>query len=123
MATILLVDDSVSLRTLLEQTLVNGGHKVITAGDGKSATALLSSETIDLVVTDIYMPNSDGLELLFALRRMKRRPPAIAMSSKTGAMNMLKSAKLLGAKMTLQKPFPPAELLRCANVLLRGDAV
>jgi DNA-binding response OmpR family regulator len=118
MATILVVDDSASLRALLEQTLADAGHTVFTAADGKRATTLLASQPVDLVVTDIYMPDADGLELLVALRRMKPRPPAIAMSSKTGELNMLRSAKILGAQITLQKPFPPAELLRCVTALL-----
>jgi len=118
MATILVVDDSDSLRHLFEHTLVSGGHKVVTATDGKKAAAVLSTREVDLVVTDIYMPNGDGLEVLMALRRLKHRAPAIAMSSITGEMGMLRSAKQLGAKITLQKPFPPEELLRCANELL-----
>ena len=118
MSTILVVDDSESLRHLFEHTLANGGHKVLTASDGKKATALLATHEVDLVATDIYMPNGDGLEVLMALRRMKHRAPAIAMSSITGEMGMLHTAKQLGAKITLQKPFPPEELLRCANELL-----
>jgi DNA-binding response OmpR family regulator len=120
MATILVVDDSASLRALLEQTLAQAGHQVLTAADGKHATALLTAQTVDLVVTDIYMPDADGLELLVALRKMKRRPPAIAMSSKTGELNMLRSARILGAQITLQKPFLPAELLRCVNTLIKA---
>jgi DNA-binding NtrC family response regulator len=118
MPTILLIDDSESIRQLLAQTLREGGHEVLTAADGKKATALLARREVHLVVTDIYMPEGDGIEVLMALKRMKHRAPAIAMSSITGALGMLHSAKQLGAKITLQKPFPPSELLRCANELL-----
>lgn len=118
MATILLVDDSHSIRALLATALTGAGYTVIEAGDGRKALLLAQSLPFDVIVTDIYMPEGDGLELLTGLSMAKRRPPVIAMSSATGHMNMLRSARCLGATVTLQKPFPTEELLQRIATLL-----
>ncbi len=118
MASILLVDDSATIRSLLRLELTKGGHAVAVAGCGNEAIRLLQAGAVDLVVTDIYMPNGDGIEVLTAMRRLPKRPAAIAMSSMTGDMNMLPSARALGAGVILTKPFPSGELLRRANELL-----
>ena len=118
MASILLVDDSPTIRSILRLELAKGGHAVVVAAGGHEAVRLLQEHAVDLVVTDIYMPNGDGIEVLSAIRRMEKRPAAIAMSSMAGEMDMLPSARLLGAKVILTKPFPPGELLRRANELL-----
>jgi CheY-like chemotaxis protein len=122
MQTILLVDDSESIRAQLAKVLSGGGYAVLTAADGKLAIGLLQTQQVDLVVTDIFMPEADGLEVLIALQKMPERPPVIAMSSKTGSMDMLRSAKILGAKKILRKPFPPDELLQHAKALLGAAA-
>ncbi len=118
MASILLVDDSPTIRSILRLELTKGGHAVVAATCGNEAVRLLREHAVDLVVTDIYMPNGDGIEVLTAVRRMEKRPAAIAMSSMAGEMDMLPSARLLGARVILTKPFPPGELLRRANELL-----
>jgi CheY-like chemotaxis protein len=118
MRTILLVDDSESIRELLAKALADGGYKVLTAADGKQAIRILTTKSIDLIVTDLYMPEADGIELIIAVRKMPRRPPVIAMSSQTGIMDVLHVAKKLGAKKILRKPFPPSDLLQLATVLL-----
>ena len=122
MQTILLVDDSESIRAQLAEILSRGGYEVLTAADGKQAIRLLATRRMDMVVTDIFMPEADGLEVLIALKKMPVRPPVIAMSSKTGSMDMLRSAKMLGAKKILRKPFPPDELLQHVKAVL-GAAV
>ena len=120
MATILIVDDSNSIRALLEAALVAAGHTVLTAADGQHGIRMFSGNEIDVLVTDVYMPNADGLDVLREWRRLKRGPNVIVMSSKTGPMNMLRSAKHLGAKMTLQKPFPAEQLVAAINSMLTG---
>jgi CheY-like chemotaxis protein len=122
MAKILLVDDSDSIRAMLAQALRGAGHEVITAVNGKEGIRLLTSARPALVVSDIFMPEADGLELIVALRGLPHRPPVIAMSSMTGNLDMLRSAKGLGAAITLRKPFPPQELLRAVDQLLAGKA-
>jgi len=118
MRTILIVDDSESIRDLLASVLADGGYAVLTAADGRQAIRILSTRSVDLIVTDLYMPEADGLELLITVQKMPQRPPVIAMSSQTGVMDVLHVAKRLGAKKILRKPFPPAELLQHAKALL-----
>ena len=121
MQKILLVDDSKTVRMLLGKILADGGYQVLEAADGKAAIQLLKLHSLDMIVTDIYMPDGDGIELLTAIRGMEKRPPIVAMSSKTGDMDMLHTAKLLGAVVTLHKPFAPIELLRWAKELLTAE--
>ncbi|HEU5080896.1 MAG TPA: response regulator [Opitutaceae bacterium] len=120
MATVLIVDDSDSIRALLQAALVAAGHTVLTAADGQHGIRMFSGNEIDVLVTDVYMPNADGLDVLREWRRLERGPNVIVMSSKTGPMNMLRSAKHLGAKMTLQKPFPAEKLVAAINSMLTG---
>jgi len=118
MATILLADDSDALRGLLAGALLESGHDVLTASNGQHALAHLARQRVNLIITDIYMPGLDGLELLANVRRMRQPPPVIVMSGHTGEMDMLNAARCLGAALTLRKPFAPEELTRCAQALL-----
>lgn len=115
---VLLVDDSSSILALLENAFVESGYQVLVATNGREALRMLKVQEVDLIVTDIYMPETDGLELILALQRLPRRPVIIAMSSMSGGMDMLPMAKIFGAKKVLQKPFLPEDLLACANTLL-----
>ncbi len=110
MATILVVDDSDSVRALICQRLLLRGHEVLQAGDGQSALLQIEGQVPDLVLTDIYMPNGDGIELLNQLRARRFTGCTIAMSSATGNFDQLRVARLLGAKITLTKPFTDLEL-------------
>lgn len=111
MASIVIVDDSRSVRIFVEKALADTGHRVRAAGSGPEALRLLEAEPADLLLTDIYMPDGDGLELLIALRRRAHPPAVIAMSSNvTGPKSMLGIAQKLGAKLVLPKPFKPEEL-------------
>src|SRR5579883_1206440 len=119
MARIVVVDDSRSIRMFLEKVLLGAGHQVFTAESGKAALALIEREPADVVLTDIYMPEGDGLELLLALRRRSVRPALIAMSSNTvGPKNMLRAAQQFGARIVLPKPFEAAELLAAVDKVL-----
>src|SRR5271157_6557663 len=79
-ASILLIDDDDDLRTLFAGVLRSAGYTVDTASDGKTGLALYSTGLHELVITDIVMPDMDGLELLEALRQNQPRPRVIAMS-------------------------------------------
>ncbi len=103
--TILLVDDDKTVLSMLEQGLSELGYRVIPASQGADAIALHQDNDIDIVVTDILMPEKDGLELMMALREKGSASKIIAMSGSNPANNYLKHAKLFGAKETLQKPF------------------
>jgi len=118
MATLLVVDDSESIRLLLADALTRHGYRVLTAGDGAAAIRLLAEQPVDLIVTDIFMPETDGLELIVKIKQQTPRPQVIAMSSRDGRSDPLRAARMLGAKATLKKPFPPAELVRHVQTLL-----
>ena len=110
---ILLVDDDADLRSLLERVLLRAGLVVHSAGDGRQAIKLLARETFDLVVTDIIMPDVEGIELILKIRRDHPKLPIIAMSAggRLKADGYLKMAQSFGANQILEKPFPIDVLL------------
>lgn len=115
MPNILVVEDDGSLRRLFEQMLVREGHVVTLASDGAKALRLLETSTFDVVITDLIMPEMEGLSLLRALRALrstKAPPKVIAMSGggRGGATDYLEMAKMLGAAATLAKPFTQEDL-------------
>lgn len=111
MASIVVVDDSRSVRLFLEKVLADTGHHVRMGCSGPEGLKLVEAEHTDLVITDIYMPEGDGLELLMALRRRPTPPKVIAMSSNVvGPKSMLRIAEKLGAKIVLPKPFKAEEM-------------
>ncbi len=125
MATVLLVDDEVELRTGLTAFLRGCGYDVRIAADGREAIAALRESPVDVVVTDINMPDMDGIEIISALQEAASDIPVIAMSG-GGLLDksfLLDSAQALGAVMALEKPFAPTELRDAiARVLERGGS-
>jgi DNA-binding response OmpR family regulator len=117
-ARILLIDDSVSTLELVECILSQAGHEVITSQSGVRGAAIVAREPLDLLITDIYMPEKDGLEVLRGARRSCPGLRVIAMSAVTGKHDMLRVAKALGARLTLRKPFSTAQLLEAVNACL-----
>lgn len=111
MSRILVIDDSVSVLELIEMLLTEAGHEVVACMDGKRAISKLRSEPFDLLVTDIYMPEMDGLEIIMEGRRIRPSLPVVAMSGASGHRGMLDVARYLGACQTLQKPFSRADLM------------
>lgn len=118
MAIILVVDDSASAREQVQSILSAAGFRVIAAPGGKHAILVLHKRTIDLIITDVYMPEGDGLEVIRSARAICPQTPILVMSGATGAMDMLKVAKCLGASATLVKPFSRAELLEAVDRIL-----
>ncbi len=110
---ILVIEDDLEFREPLVKTLTNEGHTVSMAGDGLAALALLQTIRPDLIMTDILMPNKDGIETIMELSRVGSTVPIIAMSggrrSLTADFN-LNSAAIMGVKATLAKPFSRADL-------------
>jgi DNA-binding NtrC family response regulator len=107
MARILLADDEPQLRDLFARYLRGLGHEVRTAVDGNEVMAALEAEPADLLVTDINMPDKDGIEILTSLRKAGSTLPVIAISG-GGYLDkdlLLASASMLGALFTLEKPF------------------
>jgi CheY-like chemotaxis protein len=112
-ASILLVDDNDDARATVARILEMSGHSVVQAPNAKAASALLKEQTPDLVITDIFMPEGDGFEMLNELRAREPKIPVIAMSG-GGAqhgMDVLAIAGRLGAKKVLYKPFARRQLL------------
>lgn len=113
MGHILLVDDDAALRRTLRAMLERAGYAVVEAGDGDQAMASFTADRPDLVLTDIIMPNREGVETIRDLRAHDPSVPIIAMSGggQTGGDLFLKIAGRLGAAATLAKPIRQATLL------------
>jgi CheY-like chemotaxis protein len=111
---ILVIEDDLEFREPLVKMLTNDGHRVTIAGDGMAALALLKTMRPELIITDILMPNMDGIEMIMAMSRSGAATPIIAMSggrrSFLTADFLLDSANLMGVKRTLTKPFSRADL-------------
>jgi DNA-binding NtrC family response regulator len=112
-ARILVVDDDDAMRAIVEHPLRRQGHDVVGATNGAHALRLLGESSFDLVITDLVMPEVEGLELVRALRNRVPRPRIIAMSGAGhgGPVDYLVVARTLGATATLAKPFTQQALL------------
>ncbi len=111
---ILVIDDDISITRLLKKILENEGHTVQTACDGKEGLSILDDKTdIDLVITDIVMPEKEGIETIMAIRRNKYDVKIIAISGggRLKPDSYLTVAEKLGADEVLKKPFDTMELL------------
>jgi len=112
---ILVVDDEAGVRDWLAETLAASGHHVITARDGLEAKRLAVSQHFDLLITDISMPNEEGLG---TIRALKKAHPGLKIIAISGAYpEALGDAKLLGASAALMKPFTAEILLKCIRDL------
>lgn len=123
MARILVVDDEEAIRHFLREVLTEAGHMVVEAPNGRRALERLRDQPIDLVVTDIIMPEVDGLELLLTLRKTLPEVKAIAISgytreSPTGTVEYLTTAKAFGSIRALSKPFSRAQVLQAVEEAL-----
>ena len=113
MRTVLVVEDDERIRLLLKRVLQSAGYEVQEASNGKEALTLWNSRSVDLVITDIVMPDKDGLELITELRTRESYVKVIAMSDdgQMKAQDYLRLAKLLGADYCVLKPFSLGEIL------------
>jgi DNA-binding NtrC family response regulator len=124
MAVILVIEDDDSFRNVLVQMLEKAGYKVLSAENGNLALKLCGENNPDLVLTDIIMPDKEGLETIQELLNLCPNLKIIAMSGggKFGSNSYLPLAAKLGAKRTLQKPFMREELLTTiSEVLAESD--
>ena len=111
MATILIIDDEEMMRVLLRSTLKGAGYEVVEASNGRQGLELYRRRPTDLVITDIAMPEMNGLDMILELTRYFLDAKVIAISGEGGEKNVLDVAKLLGARRTMQKPFSMLQLL------------
>lgn len=113
MARVLIIDDNDQVREKLREVLEYAGHEVVEASDGKDGMRFFQKDQTELVITDVLMPEKDGLETIMGLRRDFPDVKIIAISGggRIGPDNYLRTAKLLGAQYTFTKPFKLKELL------------
>lgn len=119
MALILVIEDDDTLRAVLAATLRVGRHIPIEASDGRRGMAVCRAQVVDLVVTDIVMPEQEGIETVMELRREYPKLPVIVMSGALARSGLyLELANKLGARRTLTKPFTPEQFLQAVNGVL-----
>ncbi|HLJ39268.1 MAG TPA: response regulator [Steroidobacteraceae bacterium] len=112
MARILAVDDSPSMRQLVKLALASGGHEVDVATDGVEALQVAERQQFDVVITDVNMPNMDGISLVRELRRLANyRFVPLLMLTTESTSERKQQGKEAGATGWLVKPFDPARLL------------
>ncbi len=123
MAAILLVEDEPELKEMLKVALARRNFTVIEAGNGREAITRFRPEVTDLVITDLIMPDEDGLKVIMKLREIKPslRIIAICGGGKAGPGNYLSLAKALGADAVFSKPFSVAELLNKVEELIDDE--
>ncbi len=120
MARILVIDDEDELRSMLRQMLEHAGHEVAEAVNGAAGIEIYERDAPDLIITDIIMPEKEGVETIIALRRADPALPIIAISGggRLDATDFLTMAKKLGARRTLTKPFRRDQLLEAVGECL-----
>jgi len=120
MPRILVIDDEPLVRSTVIMILTRAGFSVEEASDGQAGIAMFHKSQPDLVITDIFMPNRDGIEVVMELKRLCPRTTIIAMTG-GGQMRMMEiasAAKSLGADHILHKPFERESLLAAVNAVL-----
>ncbi|ALG73680.1 regulator [Azospirillum thiophilum] len=122
MASVLIIDDDDVARAVLLRTLAMAGHEAVGARDGVEGMERFRAHSADLVITDIFMPNQEGLATIMQLRRSAPALKIIAISGggARASLDVLPVAEALGAHRTLRKPFTPAEVMEAVRTVL-GD--
>ncbi|PWI33590.1 two-component system response regulator [Vibrio albus] len=116
---ILVVDDSASIRHVVGITLKGAGYNVLEGIDGKDALAKLDGQKIHLIISDVNMPNMDGITFLKAVRANPRYKftPVIMLTTESGQAKM-SEGKAAGAKAWVVKPFQPKQMLDAVSKLI-----
>lgn len=125
MSRILVIDDDPEVRQMLRKMLERAGYDVAEATDGKMAMKHYLAQPADLIITDLIMPEKDGIETITDFRRNSPAVKIIAISGGgryTASDNYLYIAKRLGAHHVLEKPFNHKELLKVIQQLLVNKA-
>jgi DNA-binding NtrC family response regulator len=119
---ILIIDDEQDMLERLRQELESNGNTVKCAPNARIGMNLYRSEPFDLVITELIMPERDGLEVIMDLRKLKPSVKIIAISGggNTGMYHVLSMAEKLGAQRSLIKPFTPNQLLATVHEVLAG---
>jgi CheY-like chemotaxis protein len=122
MARIIVVDDDAGMRGATRRALRASGHAVAAYANGRGAIEHLEKEAVDLLITDIFMPEMEGLETIAKARQLRPDMPILAISGVSfEGSDYLQIAEKFGALATLRKPFRPAELLDVVTRLLAAE--
>ncbi len=124
MGKILVVDDLPQFREATVKLLQRAGHETVEAADGGEGLRQFAAQQPDIVITDLFMPGTDGLEFIRMLGEARPGTKVIAVSGGGfwDAQSILEVAKMIGALRTLSKPLDPAALLKAVDELLGGGA-
>lgn len=119
MATILTVDDTASMRQMISFTLHSVGHEVLQAADGQEALNIVQNKKVDLVITDVNMPNMDGITFVKSLRALidYRFTPVLMLTTEAQETKR-QQGKVAGATGWIVKPFNPEQLLTIVKKVL-----
>lgn len=117
--TILIVDDSASLRQVVSITLKGAGYDVIEGSDGRDALNKLSGQKIHLIISDVNMPNMDGITFVTEAKKLPayKFTPVIMLTTEAGEAKKL-AGQAAGAKAWVVKPFQPAQMLAAVAKLI-----
>jgi DNA-binding NtrC family response regulator len=122
MERILIIDDEQQIRSMLRLMLERDGYEVVEAPDGAEGIKAYRQKPADLIITDLIMPNKDGIGMIIELQKEFPDVKIIAMSG--GGLNKpegyLKGAKKLGAACTLTKPIDREKMLRAVKNIIKG---
>jgi len=118
--TVLVVDDSESIREVVSFTLENEGYHVLKGNDGKDALQHLNGTAIDLIITDLHMPEMDGIALIRHVRTLPdyKTVPILFLTTESQAEKKME-AKEAGATGWIVKPFVPAKLIAALSKVVR----
>jgi two-component system chemotaxis response regulator CheY len=117
--TIMIIDDSISLRQVVSIALTNAGYEVLQACDGQDALAKLTGQKVHLMVCDVNMPNMDGITFLKKVRELAayKFTPIIMLTTEAGEEKK-KEGQAAGARAWVVKPFKPDQLLLAVSKLI-----
>ena len=120
MPRVLVIDDNAAIRAALSETLEQAGYAVTATAAGRMAIQLHDAAPFDLIITDMFMPDTDGLEVIQQLRARDPVVKIIAISGggSRGMVEVLSIAKLMGAARSLMKPVDLDDLLRAVEDLI-----
>jgi DNA-binding response OmpR family regulator len=123
MVSLLIIEDDNSVRGLFSQFFEREGYRVCCASNGREGLALLRSVGVDLVITDIMMPEMDGLEVVQEIRRLDAELPIIAISGgmRDAVFNFVSAARDFGANAIFEKPVSLHNLLASVKALTGDD--
>lgn len=121
--TILVIEDDLELQTFVEEFLTENNYQILLANNGNEGLAMIEENQLDLILTDLLMPEKDGVRVISDVKANHPEIPIIAMSGGQSVFSpvFLEAANTLGATKTLTKPFRNEELLQTIQDCLKTD--